>query len=90
MKKQIQLNKWDDDLIWCPSQCYYYFMDNEQLKCLYLRWRHRDPWTAELIPIDEFGEFDIYDTWQNLNPPFFKDSELESLKEWCLQKLGLL
>ena len=90
MKREIQINQWEDDLIWCPSQCYYYFHDkNRALKCLYLRWRHRDPWTAEIIPIDEFGEFGNYDEWKNMNPPFFKDSELDKLKAWCLNRLNI-
>lgn len=89
MNREIQINKWEDDLIWCPSQCYYYFYDkNGLLKCLYLRWRHRDPWIAELIPMED-GEFSSYGKWKDLNPPFFKDSELDALKEWCLKKLKI-
>ena len=84
--REIHLYQWDDRLIWCPSQCYYYFKDKEgNIKCIYLRWRHNDPWTAELIPLNEKLEFDFNAQWENLNPPFFKDSELDQLKEWCLK-----
>lgn len=87
--KEIKLYQWDDSLIWCPSQCYYYFKDrNDNLKCIYLRWRHSDPWTAEIIPINEDGSFNHVQR-ENLNPPFFKDEELDLLKEWCLNKLSL-
>ena len=90
MEHDIQANQWEDDLIWCPSQCYYYYHDeNGSLKCLYLRWRHRDPWTAEIIPVDECGEFGSCDEWENMNPPFFKDSELDALKEWCIEQLKI-
>lgn len=89
-KREITLNQWKDELIWCPSQCYYYFRDNGgALMCLYLRWRHDNPWTAELIPVDESGEFGAYELWKNLNPPFFKDSELDALKKWCLKELNI-
>lgn len=84
--REIHLYQWDDRLIWCPSQCYYYFKDKEgNIKCIYLRWRHNDPWTAEIVPLNEKFEFDFNAPWENLNPPFFKDSELDMLKEWCLK-----
>ena len=80
-------HNWQDDLIWCPSQCYYSF-ENKQGKpmLLYLRWRHCDPWQAEVYPYGDDGTND----WRNcidLNPPFFKDSQLEELKAWCLEKI---
>ena len=85
--REIHLYQWDDRLIWCPSQCYYYFKDKEgHIKCIYLRWRHNDPWTAEIAPLNEKLEFDFNAPWENLNPPFFKDSELDQLKEWCLKQ----
>ena len=45
----FELGVWIEDLLWCPSQCYYYFKNGDQDYCIYLRWRHYDPWTAELI-----------------------------------------
>lgn len=85
--REIKLYQWDDRLIWCPSQCYYYFKDKEgSMNCIYLRWRHQDPWTAEIVPLNEKMELDFESPqWENLNPPFFKDSELDQLKEWCLK-----
>lgn len=82
------LNTWVDDLIRCPSQCYYYFYSKDgELLCLYLRWRHSDPWTAELVPVDEI-KFDFkYDGWKSLDPPRFKETELDQLKEWSMKKL---
>lgn len=54
------LNQWLEHLhYWCPAQIYYYFLDKEGGRwCIYLRWRHEDPWTAELVRCDMNWEFD--------------------------------
>lgn len=59
METKITLNQWDVQLRhWCPAQIYYYFVDAEGGRwCIYLRWRHQDPWTAELVPCNENWEF---------------------------------
>ena len=59
METEITLNQWDVQLRhWCPAQIYYYFVDAEGGRwCIYLRWRHEDPWTAELVRCDENWEF---------------------------------
>lgn len=87
--EESQLNKWRDSLLWCPSQCYYSFRakNTGELKCLYLRWRHQDPWTAEIIPVNEISRTFENDNWIGLDIPFFKDSELDKLKEFCMEKL---
>lgn len=51
-----QFNSWYDDLIWCPSQCYYYFKHESEMYCICLRWRHQNPWTAEIIKCEN-GDF---------------------------------
>ncbi len=28
-----KLNTWYDDLLWCPSQCYYYFIHGDDMFC---------------------------------------------------------
>lgn len=55
----MELNTWVEDLLhWCPAQIYYYFMDSAGGHwCIYLRWRHQDPWTAELVHCDDDWEF---------------------------------
>lgn len=64
----IEFGKWDEDLIWCPSQCYYYFkdLDTEQIYCIYLRWRHDDPWTAELVKVEGENLSEWCD-WETIN-----------------------
>ena len=87
-----ELNKWYDDLMWCPSQCYYYFMHEGDLYCIYLRWRHDDPWTAEIIKCAD-GDFDLnYETciWKYIKVPFFKDDELDKLKEYIMTRLNII
>lgn len=40
---------WEDDLIWCPSQCYAPITYNGVDYVLYLRWRWDDPWQGRII-----------------------------------------
>lgn len=87
-----RLNKWYDDLIWCPSQCYYYFMHKGDMYCIYLRWRHQDPWTAEIIKCAE-GDFDLNDKtsiWKFIKIPYFEDYELEKLEEYIMARLDII
>ena len=54
----MTLNKWNEIRHWCPAQLYYYFEDGDGGRwCIYLRWRHSDPWTAELVRCNERWEF---------------------------------
>ncbi len=76
------VSDWHDDLIWCPSQCYKHI----EFKCrhfiIYLRWRHSDPWTAELIESPNDGKFNMHTKfpWIWMNVEFWKDTELDQLK----------
>lgn len=84
-----QLNKWYNSLIWCPSQCYYYFIHDGDMYCIYLRWRHQDPWTAEIAKCAD-GDFSLDNPntiWKSIDVPFFKDSELDKLKEFIISRL---
>jgi hypothetical protein len=75
------LKEWADDLIGCPSQCYYRFKYRGNNWVIYLRWRHQDPWTAILIECPE--NWNIHDTgteWLNIPVDFYKENELDALK----------
>lgn len=88
---EVELCTWMDDLNWCPSQCYYYFFDPTDggRYCIYLRWRHRDPWSAELVPCDSDWEFDYQEDWEPIKTSRdYKDYELEDLKEEVLKVTG--
>lgn len=90
-KMEKQLNKWYDELDWCPSQCYYYFIRNNEMYCIYLRWRHEDPWTADIIKcVDGEVKFDEDAVWMPIEIPFFKDDELENLKEYVIGHLDII
>ena len=87
-----KLNTWYDDLLWCPSQCYYYFMHGDDMFCIYLRWRHQDPWTAEVFRCEK-GVFDFHYTdgaWRLIKVPYFEDYELEKLKEYVMARLDII
>ena len=66
---------------------------------IYLRWRHSDPWSAELLRCDEEGwRFpDGEDEWQDLLeeeihipgtiPHYYRDYEFAFLMEYALDKV---
>jgi ribA/ribD-fused uncharacterized protein len=47
------LNEFHEDLIWCPSQIYYWFMVGQEMKLVYMRWRWSDPWSIELCNVKD-------------------------------------
>lgn len=83
MIMKIEEEIWYEELIWCPSQCYYYFKNplTRKLYCIYLRWRYNDPWTAELIECDEDYEFIDELDWEILDVGFFHDDEYKELED---------
>lgn len=77
MNEEVEI--WIENLIWCPSECYYYFISPEDNKkyCLYLRWRHSDPWTFEIVPCNDDWEFIYGIEWE-----FVDDLSCYSEKEY--------
>jgi hypothetical protein len=47
--KNLPLEQRFDELIGCPSQCYYHIQCDGMDAILYLRWRWEDPWQAEVV-----------------------------------------
>lgn len=98
-EEEFREHKWIKRLdFFCPAQIYYYFRDAEgQRWCIYLRWRHSDPWTAELVPYDDAWEFINEDRWVNLleeakHVPgtvtgYYREDEYEPLMEAALRKV---
>lgn len=83
----MKLKEWEDELIWCPSQCYYYFITESGRRfCIYLRWRHSDPWTADLVEFfDDKWDWDKT-RWNPISTDRdYKDFELEELKKSVLK-----
>lgn len=92
---------WDIDVsLWRPSQIYYRFHDTQGKRwMIYMRWRHSDPWSAELLRCDEEGwRFpDGEDEWQDLLEEeihipgtishYYRDYEFAFLMEYALDKV---
>lgn len=87
--EKLKEPKWLDELIWCPSQCYCKFLDNKENKiyCIYLRWRHSDPWTSELIPCLPDGSLTYGNgDWEYLETKRdYCENEYKKLKKECLR-----
>ena len=80
---------WEDDLIWCPSQCYKKIEIDGRQFVIYLRWRWNDPWTADLVECRPDGNFNMQETefgWVSLNVGYFRDDQLEELKKEAEKK----
>ncbi len=45
----MEIGKWYDSLIYCPSQCYRHEERGGLHYILYLHWRHDDPWHGKII-----------------------------------------
>ena len=83
-------HKWEEYLTWCPSQIFYNFIDTltNRPYQLYLRWRHSDPWTANLYLCKDFD----YEGWSeevmefrnNLGDRDFNRLEYKTLEVHCL------
>lgn len=86
MKGLQIIGNWDDDLIWCPSQCYLKVKFNKNCYIIYLRWRWNDPWEMSLIPTDETFKIQ-YGNWlyPKYNP--HKMDELEEFKRHCIKQV---
>lgn len=79
------LREFHEDLIWCPSQIYYWFPVGDQVKIVYMRWRWGDPWSIEIASLKDPNDFD---SWELLGSEditeklgFFKDSEYMLMEE---------
>lgn len=79
--------KFIEDLLWCPSQIYYYFTSNNKKFCIYLRWRYKDPWRAYLVECEE--DWDFSKDWNKLSlSRDYKDEEYKELEEEVLNKVS--
>lgn len=90
----MKLNFWYEELIWCPSQCYYFFLDRGKLKCIYLRWRYSDPWTVDLITLPEsemnedWPDINAKEAkWESIDLGYYSDDDLKKLQKKAVKKL---
>lgn len=83
LRKGIERKVWHDSLIWCPSQCELKFKWLGHDYTIYLRWRHSDPWTAELItPVGDFESLHI--------PKFKQYDNLDDIKKAAIEEVLLI
>lgn len=54
-----------EEIIYCPSQIYFYFRDGDVVYCLYIRQRHGDV-TAQLVSCYGSGDFDYDALWPEI------------------------
>lgn len=86
---------WIEDLVGCPSQCYYYYIDplNNEAYCIYLRWRFSDPWEVYLIPCihnDAGGwNIDFSRDWENIDIEPYSEDEKDKLQEEVINLINL-
>ena len=66
---------WEDDLIWCPSQCYAPIAYNGVYYVLYLRWRWDDPWQGHIITHARTS-MDVSKTQAEWSEDLFEQQEL--------------
>lgn len=89
---------WDDSLIWCPSQCYKRIEYKGNQFVIFLRWRWRYPWTAEIVqclPDNRFYMHNPTNKWYRLNVRYWKTTKLKQLKnevdhlvkEWLIKNI---
>lgn len=82
-------DKWQNDLIWCPSQCYLEIWIEDTPYVIYLRWRHEDPWTLSLIEGATLTDFVLDDAgvWIEFEHflPFTQFHDIELIQQYALQ-----
>lgn len=94
------VGEWEDDLIWCPSQCYLKIVHRNRWFIIYLRWRWSDPWKAYLCetavgnvdPGNPPG-WDMHDPgyeWITIPVDDFIDKQLDQLKIAVMEEVKRL
>ena len=100
-REAVPLLQWDDDLIWCPSQCHADVTAPDGTKAvLYLRWRWDDPWKASIVvgfhqtdgistanpSIRGFGRWSVEGDWHDVSIGDWKqDDNLDEIKAALVQ-----
>ena len=79
-----------EEIMYCPSQIYYFFTDAKsgEKYCIYLRWRYRDPWTSYLVKCDDdyelqskFDPLETHNQYKEDDYCFLEEDVLDIIKE---------
>ena len=82
IKKWYFTTKWNEDLLWCPSQITRWAFYDNKIFSFYLRWRWDDPWTASVYYHTGNLEVSINISDNRFEFPFFKDQDYKQLESW--------
>jgi len=84
--------EWHDDLIWCPSQCYLPIRVKGEDYTIYLRWRHSDPWTCDILKgsYPDIKEVFLFDLFSLYNVYFTSEDNLVEIKEKAIELTKML
>lgn len=74
MDKPLPIDVWRDELLGCPSQCYYHTQKDGSDYVLYLRWRWEDPWQGHIFT-DAKSEFDVFNGEIEQSPDLFEENK---------------
>ena len=82
---EMEVGRWYDSMLWCPSQCYRHEVVDGVHFILYLRWRWSDPWKGRVVAgaYDEksMGDAHWSDDLFQLNHIQYSEAEVEMAKE---------
>lgn len=84
MEGDVNKPHWINDLIKCPSQCFCSFWYEGIHYCIYLRWRHSDPWVCNLVRLDE--EFNFTNDWIPIKTNNYSHDEYLLLQDEVIYK----
>jgi hypothetical protein len=83
------IGNWREDLIKCPSQCYFEFKHEDRPYVIYLRWRWDDPWTMDIVENTELRMCDDLNRWTSIPVEFYTHDQLDFLKNEAMIKTQL-
>lgn len=73
MDKPLPIDVWREELLGCPSQCYYHTQKDGSDYVLYLRWRWEDPWKGHIFKGAK-SQMDIFDVETERSSDLFEDN----------------
>lgn len=86
-------SKWNDDLIWMPSQLYLNIKHSGKFYVIYLRWRWDDPWSGYLCETTENYDVNELDyDWITLKSSelFCRHHDINDLKKAAIAEVEMI
>lgn len=73
MDRPLPIDVWRDELLGCPSQCYYHTQKDGSDYVLYLRWRNNDPWQGHVFKGAK-SQMDVFDEETERSSNLFEEN----------------